>query len=47
MQKFDARIDVRAIPPRDKHSEIFEMFTSLKSGEVMELINDHDPRPLH
>ncbi len=40
-------IDVRPIEPREKHVRIFHMFYSLKSGEKMEIINDHDPRPLH
>jgi len=39
-------LDVRIIPPRDKHPKIFETFDSLKSGEVLLIINDHDPRPL-
>ncbi len=41
------KIDVRPIEPREKHVRIFDMFNSLKSGEKMEIINDHDPRPLH
>lgn len=41
------KIDVRPIEPREKHIRIFDMFNSLKSGEKMEIINDHDPRPLH
>lgn len=40
-------IDVRPIVPREKHPSIFAMFDSLKSGEVMLLINDHDPKPLY
>ena len=39
-------LDVRIIPSRDKHPKIFETFDSLKSGEVLLIINDHDPRPL-
>ena len=40
-------IDVRPIIPREKHPAIFSMFNSLKHGEVMLLINDHDPKPLY
>lgn len=40
-------IDVRPIEPREKHNEIFKMFFSLKPGEIMHLINDHDPKPLY
>ena len=39
-------LDVRVIPPRDKHPTIFRTFDGLKSGQSMLLINDHDPRPL-
>lgn len=39
-------LDARIIPPRDKHPTIFSTFDSLKSGQSMILINDHDPRPL-
>ncbi len=40
-------IDVRPIESREKHNEIFKMFFSLKPGESMLLINDHDPKPLY
>lgn len=39
-------LDVRVIPPRDKHPAIFRTFDSLSSGQSMLLVNDHDPRPL-
>ena len=39
-------LDVRPIPPREKHPTIFSTFDALKSGESMLLVNDHDPRPL-
>lgn len=47
MSQFAAQVDARQYPPRDKHPVIFETFNNLKKGEKMELINDHDPRPLH
>ncbi len=40
-------IDVRTIAPRDRHPLIFETFDALPEGEGFELVNDHDPRPLH
>jgi len=43
----DKTIDVRPIVPREKHPAIFEMFNSLEAGEAMQLINDHDPKPLY
>lgn len=39
-------LDVRVIPPRDKHPTIFRTFDALAAGESMLLINDHDPAPL-
>jgi uncharacterized protein (DUF2249 family) len=39
-------LDVRAIPPREKHPSIFRTFDGLASGQAMVIINDHDPRPL-
>jgi uncharacterized protein (DUF2249 family) len=41
-----SRIDVRTIAPRDRHPLIFSTFGSLAAGQAMELVNDHDPRPL-
>ena len=39
-------IDVRQIPPRQRHPLIFDTFDKLSSGEGFVLVNDHDPRPL-
>lgn len=39
-------LDVRIIPPRDKHARIFQTFDGLKSGEILLIVNDHDPMPL-
>lgn len=40
-------LDVREMPPWERHPKIFEIFDELKSGETLKLVNDHDPRPLH
>ena len=40
-------LDVRDIMPWDRHPKIFETFDGMKPGETLELVNDHDPRPLH
>lgn len=40
-------IDVRILPPPERHRMIFATFGQLAPGEAMELVNDHDPRPLH
>ena len=39
-------LDVRVLPPRDKHPAIFRTFDALTSGQSMPLLNDHDPKPL-
>jgi uncharacterized protein (DUF2249 family) len=39
-------LDVRVIPPRDKHPTIFRTFDTLASGQSLLLVNDHDPKPL-
>jgi uncharacterized protein (DUF2249 family) len=40
------QLDVRVIPPPQKHPTIFRTFDALAPGESFELINDHEPRPL-
>lgn len=42
-----AQVDVREIAPRDRHPLIFSTFQSLGVNEAMELINDHNPKPLY
>ena len=39
-------LDVREIPPRERHPRIFTTFESLAPGGAFELVNDHDPKPL-
>ena len=39
-------LDVRVIPPREKHPTIFRTFDSLESGQALVIFNDHDPKPL-
>lgn len=39
-------LDVRTIPPREKHPTIFTTFAALAPGEAFVLVNDHDPMPL-
>ena len=39
-------IDVRTIPPRDRHPLIFEQLDALAPGTSLRLVNDHDPKPL-
>jgi uncharacterized protein (DUF2249 family) len=39
-------LDIRPIPPPQKHPTIFKTFDALGPGEAFELLNDHDPKPL-
>jgi uncharacterized protein (DUF2249 family) len=45
-QQAPEAMDVRALPPMQRHTQIFERFDTLKAGESFVLINDHDPKPL-
>lgn len=45
-QTFKATVDVRTIPPRERHPLIFGTFDELEPGEALLLVNDHDPKPL-
>lgn len=40
-------IDVRTITPRERHARIFSTFQHLPLDTSLELVNDHDPVPLH
>ncbi len=42
----EGTLDIRPIPPPQKHPRIFSTFDKLAVGESFVLINDHDPRPL-
>jgi uncharacterized protein (DUF2249 family) len=41
------RLDLREIPPPKRHPKIFEAFEALERGETLEIVNDHDPKPLY
>jgi uncharacterized protein (DUF2249 family) len=41
-----SRFDVREIPCRVKHAQIFQRWADLPVGKFFVLINDHDPVPL-
>jgi uncharacterized protein (DUF2249 family) len=40
-------IDVRPMPPRERHPKIFGTWAELAPGEAILLVNDHDPVPLY
>lgn len=43
----EKELDVRNIPPRERHPLIFQTFEALEPGESFILVNDHDPKPLY
>jgi len=40
-------LDLRPIPSFERHEKIFSVWDSLKPGQALRIINDHDPKPLH
>lgn len=40
-------LDVRAVPPAQRHELIFQTFAALPPGAAFTLVNDHDPKPLY
>lgn len=44
--KKEITLDVRMLPPQEKHRTIFEKLENLGAGEELILANDHDPKPL-
>jgi uncharacterized protein (DUF2249 family) len=42
----DTTLDLRDVPPAQRHPKIFEAFEALDGGEALTLINDHEPKPL-
>lgn len=41
-----SRLDVRDVPPSDRHPKIHAAFEELDSGETLTIVNDHEPKPL-
>ncbi len=40
-------LDVRTVPPRERHPLIFQTFSELPPAGSFILVNDHDPKPLY
>ena len=40
-------LDLRPMPPFERHEKIFQMWEALKPGEILRIINDHEPKPLY
>jgi len=41
------QLDVRPLRPAERHLRILSLAKDLAVGETLELINDHDPKPLY
>ena len=46
MTTTETTLDVRELPPRERHARIFARLGELPRGGTLQLVNDHDPRPL-
>jgi uncharacterized protein (DUF2249 family) len=42
----ETTLDVRDVPPAERHPKIHDAFEDLDSGEELVIVNDHDPKPL-
>ena len=40
-------LDVTLIAPVERPEKICQLWDTLKPGEILRIINDHDPKPLH
>jgi uncharacterized protein (DUF2249 family) len=40
-------LDVTRIPPAKRPTKIFQLWDTLRPGDILRIINDHDPKPLH
>jgi uncharacterized protein (DUF2249 family) len=39
-------LDLRDVPPAQRHPKIHDAFRDLDSGETLRIVNDHEPKPL-
>jgi uncharacterized protein (DUF2249 family) len=39
-------LDLREMPPPERHPKIHDAFERLDSGETLRIVNDHEPKPL-
>jgi uncharacterized protein (DUF2249 family) len=42
----ETTLDLREVPPPERHPKIHTAFEDLDSGETLRIVNDHRPRPL-
>lgn len=44
--KTATELDLRPLPPRERHKLIFDRWEGLHPGQALRITNDHDPKPL-
>ncbi len=42
----ETTLDVRDIPPSNRHPKIHAAFEELEAGGTLTIVNDHEPKPL-
>jgi uncharacterized protein (DUF2249 family) len=42
----ETTLDLREVPPPERHPKIHTAFEELDSGGTLRIVNDHEPRPL-
>lgn len=43
----ETKLDLRDVPPPERHPKIHSAFEKLDSGERLTIVNDHEPTPLY
>lgn len=41
------KLELKTIPVFERHPRIFDTWEKLEAGDTLQIINDHDPKPLH
>lgn len=47
MSDIVTELDLRSVPVIERHPRIFEAWENLDPGSTLQIVNDHDPKPLH
>jgi uncharacterized protein (DUF2249 family) len=42
----ETKLDLRDVPPPERHPLIHSAFEALDGGEALAIVNDHEPKPL-
>jgi uncharacterized protein (DUF2249 family) len=41
------KLNLKTVPLMERHPKIFDAWEELEAGSTLQIINDHDPKPLH